>query len=159
MSALNVSTAALINIPGRVDQKIIPDVGEILQTATTAQHHVIVLDRAHGLIRRSARKMDKVFRARSNRHRTMGRSGCNSCPIPPRPEARQPIDEAIIATVGIIVEATCGTTTRICQQRIGSRKEKSMALLAPVPARLAKTDNLVHQRVFTTVGIIVKGAC
>ena len=158
MSALNVSTATLINIPGNVDQEIITDVGEILQTATTSQHHVIVLDRAHGLIRRSAREMDKVFRARSNRHRTMGRSGCNSCPIPPRPEARQPIDEAIIATVGIIVEATCGTTTRICQQRIGSRKEKSMALPAPVPSRLTNAHNLVHQRVFTAAGVIVKVA-
>jgi hypothetical protein len=115
MSALNVTTATLINVPGDVDQEIVPDVGEILQITATSQHHVIILNRAHGLIRRSTREMDKVFRSRGDGDRTMGRSGCNSSPIPASPELREPINEAILTAAGIVVKATRWTPPRACE--------------------------------------------
>jgi hypothetical protein len=113
MSALNITTAALINVPGNIDQEIISNVRKILQTPTTSQLHVIALDRAHGLICRSTREMDKVFRSCSDRDRTMGRTWCNGSPILPSPEARQPIDEAILTAAAVIVKPTLRAPARV----------------------------------------------
>jgi hypothetical protein len=118
---------------------------------------VIILNRAHGLIRRFTREMDKVFRSRGDGDRTMGRSGCNSSPIPASPELREPINEAILTAAGIVVKATRWTPPRACEW-IGSRKKQSLALATPVPPSLANAQRLVHHRVFTAAAVIVKVA-
>ncbi len=69
------------------------------------------------------------------------------------------VHQRVITAPGVIVEPACWTAACAGKLRVRASKEQALAILAPVPAVLAQSGNLVRQSEITAVGVIVEPAC